>query len=187
MSDMKQTIKEAATELFYRKGYFATSISEIATACGIQKASIYYHYTSKEALLYSIMATTMDDLVAYLSECLGGLSPVEAKIRAAVRAHVSFHLNRQKENFIANTELRGLSPEHYDDIVAKRDAYERIFQDLLARGRDEGVFGQWDVKILSYAVLALCTSGAFWFQPGGRLSVDDIAGIYERFILKGIT
>lgn len=187
MSEMKQTIKEAATELFYRKGYFATSISEIATACGIQKASIYYHYASKEALLYSIMATTMDDLMADLTLCIGGLTSVEAKIRAAVRAHVAFHLNRQKENFIANTELRGLSPEHYQDIVAKRDTYERTFQELLARGRDEGVFGQWDVKILSYAVLALCTSGAFWFKPGGRLSVDDIAGIYERFILKGIT
>lgn len=187
MSEMKQTIKEAATGLFYRKGYFATSISEIAKACGIQKASIYYHYASKETLLYAIMATTMDDLVAYLSECIDGLTSVEAKVRAAVRAHVSFHLNRQKENFIANTELRGLSPEHYSNIVAKRDAYERTFQNLLARGCDEGVFDQGDVKILSYAVLALCTSGAFWFQPGGRLSVDNIAGIYERFILKGIT
>ena len=187
MPDMKQTIKEAATELFYRKGYYATSISEIAKACGIQKASIYYHYDSKEALLYAIMAATMDDLVTYLASRIDHLTAVEAKVRAAVRAHVVFHLNRQKENFVASTELRGLSPEHYTDIVDKRDAYERIFQDLLARGRDEGVFDEGDVKILSYAILTLCTSGAFWFQPGGRLSAEEIAGIYERFILKGIT
>ena len=187
MSEMKLTIKDAATELFYRKGYYATSMSEIAKACCIQKASIYYHYESKEALLYYIMENTMDDLVTYLSASIQGLTSVEEKVRAAVKAHVVFHLNRQKENFVANTELRGLSPEHYQDIVAKRDAYERIFQALLAQGRDEGVFDEGDVKILSYAILALCTSGAFWFQQGGRLSVDDIAEIYERFILKGIT
>jgi hypothetical protein len=34
-------------------------------------------------------------------------------MRTAVRSHVSFHLERQKENFIANSELRGLTAEHY--------------------------------------------------------------------------
>lgn len=186
MADMKQTIKERAIALFYRKGYFATSMSEIARACNIQKASIYYHYENKEALLYSIMAGTMDDLLAYLLDEMDPTVPVEARVRAGVRAHVVFHLSRQKENFVANSELRGLSAAHYKDIVAKRDAYERIFQELLEEGQRQGVFKQEDVKILSYAILTLCTSGASWFQPNGRLSINDIAGIYERFILKGI-
>jgi hypothetical protein len=32
-------------------------------------------------------------------------------MRAAVRGHVRFHLDRQKENFIANSELRGLTAD----------------------------------------------------------------------------
>ena len=49
------------------------------------------------------------------------------------------------------------------------------------------VFAEGDVKILSYAILTLCTAGAFWFKPSGRLSVERIAAIYEDFVLKGLT
>jgi hypothetical protein len=99
---------------------------------------------------------------------------------------VCFHLERQKENFIANSELRGLTAEHYRAIVKKRDEYESIFQDLIRQGTEEGVFADVDVKILSYAILTLCTAGATWYKPNGRLTVDEIADIYENFIISGL-
>jgi len=186
MASMKDTIKTVAVDLFFRKGYFATSISDIAKGCGIQKASIYYHYPSKEDLLFFIMEATMDGLVEHLRTVLSQAEGVENKMRAAVHGHVQFHLKQQKETFIASSELRGLSDEHYRAVVDKRDEYEGIFQDLIEEGRAQGIFDRGDVKILSYAVLTLCTAGAFWFNPQGRLAVDDIAEIYENFVLKGM-
>ncbi|MBT8343076.1 MAG: TetR/AcrR family transcriptional regulator [Desulfatitalea sp.] len=186
MGDMKATIKSVSIDLFYKKGYFATSISDIAQGSGIQKASIYYHYASKEDLLYCILKSTMDDLTAYLKSRLSPIDSVEQRMRAAVRSHVDFHLKRQKENFIANSELRGISPEHYRAIVKKRGEYEAIFQDLIRQGAEQGVFAHGDVKILSYAILTLCTAGATWYKPSGRLTVDEIADIYENFIISGL-
>jgi len=186
MVSMKETIVAVAVDLFYRQGYFATSISEIAKGCGIQKASIYYHYPSKENILYHIHETTLDDLTDTLRCNLRGVADVEGQMRAAVHSHVRFHLTRQKETFIANSELRGLTPEHYAAVVAKRDTYERSIQEIIRRGCAEGIFHGEDVKILSYAMLTLCNSGAFWFNPGGRLDVDTIARIYERFVIQGL-
>ncbi|MGD8250926.1 MAG: TetR/AcrR family transcriptional regulator [Desulfobacterales bacterium] len=187
MTTMKETITAVAIDRFFRKGYFATSISEIARECGIQKASIYYHYPSKEHILYRIHRTTLDDLTAYLKANLDGVESVEGRMRSAVRSHVRFHLNRQKETFIANSELRGLTPDHFRDIVAKRDGYERMIQAIIQAGCDEGCFNGEDVKILSYAILTLCNAGAIWFRPSGRMSVDAIADIYEAFVLGGLT
>jgi AcrR family transcriptional regulator len=186
MPHMKDTITNVAVELFHRKGYFATSISEIAGQCGIQKASIYYHYASKEAILYQIHCTTMDDLTAYLRGNLRGVDDIEESMRVAVRSHVRFHLDRQKETFIANTELRGLTPEHYPLIVAKRNAYEQIVQDIIRRGCTVGIFVDEDVKILSYAILTQCNAGAIWYKTDGRLSVEAIAEVYVRFALRGL-
>jgi AcrR family transcriptional regulator len=185
-TNMSATITTAAINLFFTQGYFATSISAIARACDIQKASIYYHFPSKEALLFSIMTTTMDDLMDFLQGNLADRTHVEERMRAAVRSHVCFHLNRQKETFIASSELRGLSPDHLQAIVAKRDSYESIFQELIQTGIREQVFCPGDVRILSYAILTLCTAGASWFKPEGRLSVDAIAEIYEAFVLNGL-
>ena len=186
MTDMKTTIKKVSIDLFFKKGYFATSISDIARGSGIQKASIYYHYASKEDLLYHILKSTMQDLTHTLKRSLEPAAGVEQRMRAAVCGHVRFHLERQKENFIANSELRGLTAEHYRDIVDVRDEYERIFQNLIREGAECSVFAPGDVKILSYAILTLCTAGATWYNPGGRLTVDQIADIYENFIINGL-
>jgi AcrR family transcriptional regulator len=186
MTQMKETIKSVAIDLFFKKGYFATSISDIAKGCGIQKASIYYHFAGKEELLFNIMENTMIDLLESLQSSLAACENQEDRMRSAVRSHVSFHLNRQKETFIASSELRGLSSEHFDSIVARRDAYEKIVQDLIQTGIEKGIFASADVKILSYAILTLCTAGATWFRPDGRLSVEAIAKIYENFVLNGL-
>lgn len=186
MAQMKHKIKAVAIDLFFRKGYFATSINDIAKGCGIQKASIYYHFASKEDLLFAIMETTMSDLLEALESYLAAPADIEVKMRAAVRSHVTFHLNRQKETFIASSELRGLTEEHFAIVVSRRDAYERIFQDLISTGIRQGNFADGDTKILSYAILTLCTAGATWFRPDGRLSVDAISEIYENFILYGL-
>ncbi len=183
---MKDIIKSVAIDLFFRKGYFATSISEIAAGSGIQKASIYHHFPGKEDLLFGIMQTTMIDLMHALNTCLAGIHEIECQMRAAVRSHVMFHLQRQKETFIASSELRGLDQNHLAIIIDYRDQYEIKFQKLIAAGIQEGLFAHNDVDILSYAILTLCTAGAAWYKPDGRLSAEAIAVIYENFILNGL-
>ena len=183
---MKDIIKSVAIDLFFRKGYFATSISEIAAGSGIQKASIYHHFPGKEDLLFGIMQTTMIDLMHALNTCLAGIPEIECQMRAAVRSHVMFHLQRQKETFIASSELRGLDQDHLAIIIDYRDQYEIKFQKLIAAGIQEGLFAHNDVDILSYAILTLCTAGATWYKPDGRLSAEAIAVIYENFILNGL-
>ncbi|QTA80698.1 tetracyclin repressor domain-containing protein [Desulfonema limicola] len=128
----------------------------------------------------------MDDLTDYLKTSISNVEDVESRMRAAVHSHVRFHLERQKENFIANSELRGLTSEHYKEIVKKRNEYELIFQGIIQEGNNKKVFSKGDVKILSYAILTLCTAGASWFKTSGRLTADEVAVIYENFILSGL-
>ena len=186
MANMKAAIKAAAIDLFFQKGYFATSISDITKRCGIQKASMYHHFPAKEDLLSAIMQQTLGDLMTGLQEGLTTAEDIENRMRMAIRNHILFHLKRQKETFIASSELRGLSPDNYQSIVGQRDAYEALFQQLIRTGMDQKVFCQSDAKIISYAILTLCTAGAAWYKPGGRLSAEAIASIYEAFILNGL-
>lgn len=183
MSHMKETIKHAAIDLFYKKSYFAASMSNIALGSGIRKSSIYHHYSSKEDILFDILMTTMDDLISYKRSCISGITNTENKMRAAVRAHVKFHCDRQKEVIIADSELRGLTAKNYKSFVSARDAYEKEFQNLITQGMEQGYFASGDVKIISYAILTMCTSVANWFNPAGRLSCDQIVGIYEELVV----
>ena len=53
-NNRKQEIAEKALELFSIYGYEATSLSMIAEAVGIRKASLFNHYSGKQAILDEI-------------------------------------------------------------------------------------------------------------------------------------
>ncbi|MET9317747.1 helix-turn-helix domain-containing protein [Kribbella sp. NPDC003505] len=66
--DTKTAIHRAAVDLFSTQGYDKTSLREIAEQVGITKASLYYHYSSKQELLRAIVGTFLDDVFAVLRQ-----------------------------------------------------------------------------------------------------------------------
>ena len=56
----KQEILEASLDLFSVQGFEATSISQIAGAVGIRKASLYSHFESKQAILDALVKDVLD-------------------------------------------------------------------------------------------------------------------------------
>ena len=61
----KQEILEAALELFSVQGYEATSISQIAGAVGIRKASLYSHFESKQAILDALVKDILEQYATH--------------------------------------------------------------------------------------------------------------------------
>ena len=57
----KQEILDAALELFSVQGYEATSVSQLADAVGIRKASLYSHFENKQAILDALIQTTIEE------------------------------------------------------------------------------------------------------------------------------
>jgi TetR/AcrR family transcriptional repressor of nem operon len=49
-------------EVFRKKGYYGTSMDELAKACGLYKASFYYYYPGKEELVCAILDYFLDKL-----------------------------------------------------------------------------------------------------------------------------
>ena len=59
-SRTKQEILEASLDLFSTQGYEATSVSQIAEAVGIRKASLYSHFASKQEILDSLLQDVLE-------------------------------------------------------------------------------------------------------------------------------
>lgn len=59
--DTKQKILDAALDLFSVQGYEATSVSQIADAVDIRKASLYSHFKSKQEILDALIETVLEE------------------------------------------------------------------------------------------------------------------------------
>jgi AcrR family transcriptional regulator len=186
MGDMKNIIKGISINLFYKKGYFATSISDIAREAGIQKSSIYYHYSNKEEILFDILKTTMIDLDENLEGHIKDVQGAEERMRAAIQSHVVFHMERQKEVIISDSKLRGLTVDNYKNIMEMRDNYERKFQSLIKEGIEKDIFMDMDFKVASYGIITMCTAVSTWFNQSGPLSKEEVAKIYTDFLIHGL-
>ena len=178
-------IRSVAVDLFYKHGFQATTLRDIASRVGIQVGSLYNHITSKRDLLFEIMQTIMQDLLEDQRQVAQEPDVVE-RMRLLVFHHVRLHGERAKEVFIGNSELRSLTRQQRAGIVAMRNEYEAMFQKELEDGIRQGTFLPIDVQVTAYGILAMTTWVSAWYSPRGRLSLDEIAEIYSDMVLRSI-
>ena len=184
---MSERILKAATKLFRARGYHGTSVRALARAVRIEAASLYYHFSSKQKILFDLFNRTMDDLLEGLDQAITSGSSAEERLRAAVRFHVLFHITRQDEAFISHSELRSLSAQNRPRIIVKRDGYERKFRALLTSGVRAGVFEIADARLTSTAILMMCSGVSDWFERQGRLAPGTVADRYADMVIGLVT
>src|SRR6267154_4121471 len=128
---VREKVLVAAVQLFAEYGYHAAPLREIARMAGIQAASIYYHYTNKQALLVEIMETHMQQLNANLERIVREESDPQKRLYEAIANHIRLHTSYKAEFFIIDTEIRALEGDNRSYILSLRDHYEELVQELL--------------------------------------------------------
>jgi hypothetical protein len=109
-----------------------------------------------------------------------------AELRAFVRFHVRYHMDRRNEVFISYMELRSLSDQNAAEIIALRKRYEAELRGILARGAAAGQFAIPDPTVTAMALIAMLTGVTTWRKPGGRLGPAAIEEIYAALALSAV-
>ncbi|MFN8187903.1 MAG: TetR/AcrR family transcriptional regulator [Gaiellales bacterium] len=180
------TIVEAARDLFWEQGYHATSMREIAERAGVQPASLYHHFRSKEDLLEELMSGFMQELQREVVSAIGRAATPRERLAAAVRTHVRRHGLDQRAAIVADTELRALTGSRRERVVALRDSYEAIFRQLLADGVEAGTFHVRDLDVAARAILLQSTGVAVWYRESGRLPLAEVAEAHVELALGAV-
>lgn len=178
-------MRAAALQLFARHGYAAVSMRQIAREVGVQAGALYNYTPDKQSLLFDLMRTHLEELLAERAALRGAPDPVAA-LERFTRFHIRFHARRPDEVFIAYMELRNLSPENFTEIEMLRRRYEDELESILRAGLAAGVFAVPDTKVATMAVIAMLTGVNTWFREGGRLSLDEVERIYWDMVRKAV-
>jgi AcrR family transcriptional regulator len=180
VANRREEIVQAAARLFREFGFHGTSIQDIAEAVGLPKGGLYHHIESKEELLYEITTRGIRLVLPALREIRGSKDPPQAKFRRAVYTNV-LHLATYRD-FVSVflQERRALSPEHYKEYIGYRDEVEQIFKDIIAEGIRQGVFRDVNVKLMTFAVLGMCSWVTQWYRPDGECRAEEIAALFAE-------
>jgi len=177
---------DTAAGLFWEKGYAATTTREIASALGIQQASLYYHIASKEDLFYQLCVASLEQLRTDVQSAVGEVHDPLGRIRALVHAHLTTILDQQVRHVTMLTDLRALSNRHHDEVVALRKNYAGLVRSVLEEAQSEGVVRP-DIasKYLYLALLNVLNWAVLWFRRDQDLPADRLTGIFTPIYLDG--
>ena len=83
--DQRELILEQAGILFAQRGYPATSMNQVADACGLSKATLYHYFKDKYSLLVHIAEGHVNRLVALIDEVPGPQQSPEKRLRRLIQ------------------------------------------------------------------------------------------------------
>lgn len=177
----------AATFLFKEKGYHGTTMRDIARAINMQAGSPFYHFASKQDLLF---AGVEQGLLGCLAD-LEAIDPQAMSARDYFRALARAHLRRLLETQggmvpMVVDEWRYLEGPHLEAVLGIRHRFEALWQAAFARLKEAGHVGRADAMACRFFLSALHGT-VRWYRPDGPLSPDEIADELVDCTLCGVS
>jgi TetR/AcrR family transcriptional regulator len=148
-------IIRAATRLFAARGFDGASLQDIASAVGIRKPSLLYHFPSKEALRQRVLETVLGHWNDVLPRLLVAATSGEGQFDAVLSETLSFFTADTDRARLLLREVLDRPDEMGDLIAAKVQPWMNILCDYIRRGQSQGVVRP-DVDPEAYLIQVLC-------------------------------
>ncbi len=177
--NLKETIIEAAWELFYEKGYEQTTINDIIGRAGVAKGSFYYYFRSKDTLL-DTLSDMLDKRYALIEpdimkidNAFDQLMEMNHRIHAYIGKNIDYGL-------LANLYAAQLTKEDSGTLLDQNRYYFKMLTRIITEGQTKGEITTDEpvsqiVRLYSLCERALITD---WCMNNGSYDLGEFSRQY---------
>lgn len=176
-------ILERAARVICQRGFEATSMQEIADACGLTKAGLYHHVKTKDALLLAIMNYGMDLFEEVVLDRVSGIADPLERLRATMARNVELvTTDSSKEVTIILHEHQTLTGAPQREINARKKRYVSFLEGSLREAIERGQIRPVDPTLAAFSFLGVVLWTYKWYRANGRISPGELSsGMIELF------
>jgi AcrR family transcriptional regulator len=184
----KIKILKSAASTFVREGYDATSMNHIAAEAGITKPGLYYHFKSKQDLLFQIMCFALDRLEKDTIGATVSAGSNEERLRTIISNHARMIADEDDCSFtmLVMNETSSLLAEDERIISHRKRAHFEVVRATLDQLDREGKLRDIDTTVAAFSILGTVIWICKWFQKGGRLQSDDVVNQVSELVLASV-
>ena len=177
-------VREAA-RAFSARGYYNTSLDDVAEQLGVTKAALYYYVKGKEEILFEchLISSDLGDQAIEFAETVKG-SGFE-RVIALARRYLEL-LTSEFGAFAVLTEIDALTPANRKIISARRDRFDHQFRAFVAAGIADGSIRPVDPKLTVFYFMGAVNWMTRWFDPQGTYNSQQIAEQFTDFLAQSI-
>ena len=178
-----------AARLFRRQGFDGTSTRDIAAAAGMQSGSPFYHFKTKQALLFAVMEEGMRSALERQRQAMAamGAATPEEKLRGLVRNHFEVLLGTGSDFYpVMLYEARSITPRQRASLAALKSEYEGVWDPVLRALHDSGRLHA-EVKLARLLIFGALNWAVQWFDRRKEASLDDLTAAALALFIGEIT
>lgn len=184
--DKAQEIYLTAAQIFFTKGYNASSLNDIAEAMKMTKAGLYYYVESKQDLLYRIIRLGLDNVKEEVLDPARGIVDAEERLRFIIINHARLSAGGNHAVIIISHEDNALNFAQRQEVVGRRREYFEFIRDTLVELESQGKLHKVDLTTATFTLLGMIIWLARWFSPKGKASLKDVCEDVCEMALRGL-
>ena len=175
----RDEILNVAATCFARQSYPATSMNDIAAACGTSKARLYHYYESKEALLFDLLDRYTQKLLVIIGQVQATAHRQALDERAALHELIRAFLREYETSATRHAALLGstqfLGDAQREVILDRERDVVAAVTHVLRRAYPERLNARNQTAI-AMTLFGMINWTFTWLRPGGPMSYADFAG-----------
>jgi len=182
----REDILEAAAQVFRQKGFHGASMSDIAAAVSLRKASLYHHVSSKQEILLELLERALELLLERISLISTQNISADEKLQRMIREYLQILIENIDLASVLLFEHRSLERRQRIRHIPNRDKFESLWKDVIIEGVNKKIFTCENPALATRALLGIMNWTITWYRPDGELSIEQIADQYSNLLLKGL-
>lgn len=183
----QEVVLLTATQLFIKKGYKNVSMDDVASACNVTKATIYYYFPTKGDLYASSLIGMMERIRLHIERILTVQKPFKERLEQLSDVHLSATVDIDMRNFMREATIN-LSDAQLKKVHASENAMYETIERALQLEMEKGTIRKGNAKFLAHTFMALLSVGYFKDGEGERLfqSSDEAAKEITDYFWRSI-
>ncbi|CQD23967.1 TetR family transcriptional regulator [Mycobacterium lentiflavum] len=184
----RQRVLSESTEMFSRRGFRATSMSEIAAAVGLSKPTLYHYFRSKEELLVRLYSNMLDESLVMGEEIVAAADSPLAAIRNLIASRVAYTCRNRALLKVCFEEEHELPGELFTEVLQRRRAFEELFLAALREhlAQHPGVLVGMTPTVFMNMCLGAANWCYKWFRADGAASPDELGEQIARLLTTSL-
>lgn len=146
-------IVAGAVQLFSEKGYYRTTVQEVAQRVGVSAGLIYQYVQDKEDLLLLSILDVLDSYADEIPRALDGVSGPLERCQAAFVAYCRVVDTRRESTILAYRSTKSLPPERRKFIMNAEQETNRLIGVCIQDCIDAGLFRPVDIDLATYQLV----------------------------------
>jgi AcrR family transcriptional regulator len=183
----RNDILDAAAQVIRKKGFHAASMSDIAAAVHLQKASLYHHVSSKQEILLALLDQAIEMLTERVAPLASQPAPADVKLREMIRVYLQLLAENADLASVLLFEHRSLEPKQHTRHIPNRDKFESLWRGVILEGIKSKRFTCSDPALATRALLGMLSWTLTWYRPDGDLTIEQIANRIADLFFKGLS